>query len=155
MTIFKKDYLLISNKLLETARKNGIERNAVRLIIKQNNTILMLRRAKSDHFPDLYELPGGGLKKDEDIFSAGKRELLEETSLSVKEFLSMPDSFDFNAASDNKKCRGYVLNVLTGKKDIILNPDEHSEYRWVTVEEINSLPMLSNIRKLIKTIFTK
>lgn len=152
-TISEKDYLILSKKLLDTAHKDGIERKAVRLIVKQDNSVLMLKRAKRDRFPDFYELPGGGLNENEDIFSGAKRELYEETGLIIKEFISMPKHFDFNAASDNKKCRGYVFDILPKGKDIVLNPHEHSEYKWITVDEIDNLDMLSNIRIIIKKFF--
>jgi len=153
MIISEKDYLTISNNLLNTADKDGIERKIVRLILKQNNTVLILKRAKNDHFSDLYELPGGGLNKNEDIFSGSRRELYEETGLLIKEFISRPESFDFKAASDNKKCRGYVFNILPEEKDVVLNPLEHSKYKWVAVDELDNLDMLSNIKIIIKKFF--
>ncbi|MDO8659310.1 MAG: NUDIX domain-containing protein [Candidatus Parcubacteria bacterium] len=152
MIISEKNYSVISKELLEKSHKDKIEKNVVRLIIKQNDAILMLKRTKHDHFPDLYEPPGGGLEENEDIFSAGKRELYEETGLSIKEFVSIPEIYDFHSVS-LRKYRGYVLNVLLEKGEIILNPDEHSEYRWVVASEVDSLPMFQNIRMIIKKFF--
>jgi len=151
--ILEKNNLIISKKLLEKAHKDGIEKNVVRLVVKENNAILMLKRAKNERFSDLYELPGGKLNENEDIFSGAKRELCEETGLSIKEFTSKPESYDFGAISDNKKYRGYILNVLCEKKDIILNPTEHCEYKWVIDHEVENLPMLDNIKTLIKKFF--
>ncbi len=105
MTILVKDYLIVSDELLEKSHKDNIEKNVVRIVIKQDDAILMLKRTRDDHFPDLYELPGGGLEENEDIFSAGKRELYEETGLSIKEFTSIPESYDFHNTS-LKKYRG-------------------------------------------------
>jgi 8-oxo-dGTP diphosphatase len=150
--ILEKNYLTISKKLSDIADKDEIKRKIVRLVIKQGNSVLMLKRAKSDHLSGLYELPGGGLNENEDIFSGAKRELYEETGLLIKDFFSKPDSFDFSAVSDNKKCRGYILNILPEKKEIVLNPHEHSEYKWVTINEIDNLDMLSNIRTVTKKI---
>lgn len=152
MTISKENCVVISKELLEKSRKDKIEKNVVRLIIKQENAILMLKRTKNDHFPDLYELPGGKIEKNENIFSAGKRELYEETGLSIKEFISIPKSYDFRNVF-SKKYRGYVLNVLPKKGEIILNPAEHSEYRWVIASELDNLPMFHNIRMIIKKSF--
>lgn len=151
MTISEKDYLNISKKLLNRADQDGIERKIIKLIIRQNG-VLMLKRAKGESFPDLYELPGGGLHKDENIFSGAKRELYEETGLSIQEFISEPEIIDFNTVSSNEKCRGYILNVLPNKTDIILNPAEHSEYRWVLSSEVNNLFMFPEIKILIKKI---
>ncbi|MBI3888379.1 NUDIX hydrolase [Candidatus Nomurabacteria bacterium] len=151
-TILKKDYKIINKKLSDTAEKDGISRKIVRLAMVRGDSLLMLKRAKTDHFPGLYELPGGKLDENEDIFSGGRRELFEETNLSIKEFLSKPEIFDFNAVSDKKRCRGYVFNILPENKDIILNPAEHTEYKWVTLSEIDNLDMLSNTKALAKKI---
>lgn len=153
MIISEKNYISISKKLLEQARKDNVEKNVVRVMIKENNSILMLKRAKKERFSDLYELPGGKLNKEEDIFSGAKRELYEETGLSIKEFMSEPEIYDFGAISDNKKYRGYILNILVEKKDIILNTIEHSEYRWIADHELDDIPMLNNIKTLIKKFF--
>lgn len=141
-----------SKKLLDIAKKDKMEREMVRLAVMRGNAVLMLKRAKTDHFPELYELPGGELNKNEDIFSGSRRELIEETNLSIKEFISKPEIFNFTAASDKKRCRGYVFDVLPEKGDITLNPAEHSEYKWVTLDEIDNLDMLSNIRAVTKKI---
>jgi 8-oxo-dGTP diphosphatase len=150
--ISKKDYLIISKKLLDIAEKDGVEREIVRLAVMQGKAVLMLKRSKTDHFPELYELPGGKLNKDEDIFSGGRRELLEETNLSIKEFVSGPEIFDFNVTSEKKMCRAYVFGVLPENVNITLNPAEHSEYKWVTLGEIDNLDMLSNLRIVTKKI---
>jgi len=152
MTISEKDYLPISEKLLDRAEKDGIERKVVKLVIRKNGAVLVLRRAKGEHFPDLYELPGGGLNENEDIFAGARRELYEETGLSVKEFISQPESIDFNTISDQKKCRGYVFVVLPRENDIVLNPDEHSGHKWVSLAEVDNLAMFPGTKTIINKV---
>ncbi len=150
--ISEKNYLVISKKLLDTARKDGIERKSVKLVIKKKNTVLMLKRAKNDHFPDLYELPGGSLNENEDIFTGAKRELYEETGFLIQDFISQLKNIDFNSISNQKKCRQYTFIVLPIGKDIILNPNEHSEYKWVSSAELENLYIFPKIRIMIKKI---
>ncbi|MFA5791686.1 MAG: NUDIX hydrolase [Candidatus Paceibacterota bacterium] len=150
MAISEKDLLNISQKLLDKARKDGIELNIVKLIVKKNDTVLVLRRASTDSFPNLYELPGGGIDKNEDIFSAGRRELYEETGLSIQKFFSEPQIVDVLTVSSHKKCRVYFLNILSEENEIILNKREHSEYKWVSINEVDNLFMFSEVRALIK-----
>lgn len=152
MTILEKDYLNISQKLLDRARADKIERTAVKLVVKKKGAILMLKRAKGESFPDLYELPGGGLNEDEDIFSAGRREFYEETGLSIREFLSEPEVIDFCTISSNENCRGYILYILPEGEDIVLNSAEHSEYKWVFLSELDSLFMFPEVKELVKKI---
>lgn len=153
MALLEKDLLSISEKFLDQAYKDGIERVAVKLVIKKDDKVLMLKRANTESMPNLYELPGGGIDKDEDIFSAGRRELYEETGLSVQDFLSEPESIDVVTVSSNQKCRVYILNILPKEGEIILAPKEHSEYKWVSANEIDELFMFPEIKTFLKHVF--
>ena len=70
MTIQEKDYSLISKKLLSKADKDGIERKIVKVVVRKGDAILMLKRAETERFSGLYELPGGGggLEENENVF---------------------------------------------------------------------------------------
>jgi len=150
MAIPKENYFILNKELSDMADKDGIERKTVKLVIKKNNSLLLLKRAKSVNFPNLYEFPGGGIEKDEDIFTAGKRELYEETGLSVRDFISQIRSVDFTVGSDNKKCRQYFFFVLSDEKKIVLNPIEHYDYKWVSVGEVDKLFIFPETRSIIK-----
>lgn len=152
MLILEKDYLAISKKLLDIAHNDGIEKISVKLVIKKEDTVLLLKRVKNDHFPDLYELPGGGLNENEDIFSGARRELFEETGLIIKKFISQLEIINFNTNSNQKKCRQYAFIILPIKKDIILNPNEHSEYKWVSSAELENLYIFPKIKTMIRKV---
>ena len=153
MSIHEKDYVVISKQLSEIAKRDGIERTAVKVVLRDGDSILLLKRAKEGRFPDLYELPGGGIKEDEDVFAGAIREVYEETGLVIKEFISQLEDLDFTPASDKKRCRQYIFIVLVEKGDIILNPEEHYEYIWVSRSDIDVLDILPNTRMILQSLF--
>lgn len=55
----------------------------VRAIIKRGDSIIMVEHTK-DEYGKFLLFPGGGVEKNESIFSAVEREVLEETNLIVK-----------------------------------------------------------------------
>lgn len=55
------------------------KRPSVRAIIIKNGLIAMVYSKKYDY----YKFPGGGIEKNEDILTALKREVLEETGLKI------------------------------------------------------------------------
>lgn len=55
----------------------------VRAIIKKGDSIIMVEHTESKYGKFLL-FPGGGIEKNESIFSAAEREVLEETNLIVK-----------------------------------------------------------------------
>ncbi len=80
--------------------KNIISRTAVRAVIFKGNEMLFLKSNRGD-----YKLPGGGVDENEDLISALKREIKEETGyecIEVKEKLGEVierkiDSYDLNS----------------------------------------------------------
>lgn len=152
MALLEKNLLVLSQMLLAKAYQDGIERILVKLVIKNDNKVLILKRTKTESMPNLYELPGGGLDKGEDVFSAGRRELYEETGLFIQDFLSSPEILDVVTRSSNQKCRVCILDILPKEGNIVLSPKEHIEYKWVSVAEIDELFMFPEIKTLLKKI---
>lgn len=75
---------MILNEVLgiQEIRDNNIQittRQAVRAVILKNGKILMVHTKKGD-----YKFPGGGVKKQEELKAALKREVAEETGYIVK-----------------------------------------------------------------------
>ena len=152
MIIPQKEYVVISTELLDAANRDDIKRVAVRLIIQKNKSLLMLKRVPESHFPDIYELPGGGLNEGEDIFSGAQRELHEETGLSIVSFDSVIEIIDFIHVSDESKGRQYIFSVESGNEEIILNPKEHTAYAWVSFTDIDTIDMLPKTKNIVRKV---
>jgi len=93
-----------------------------------------------------WDLPGGCVSFGENHEASLRREIKEETGLSVKKLklIEVTTSYD----KKNKIYTlfiGYSTKILSGK--IILSC-EHTDYKWVTSKEFTSASFLKNLVKL-------
>jgi 8-oxo-dGTP pyrophosphatase MutT (NUDIX family) len=59
-----------------------VKTRGVRVILIKNNKVLLVQH----RYNNLWVFPGGGVDRDEDLYSGGKREVLEETGYKIKDF---------------------------------------------------------------------
>ena len=111
---------------------------------------LMLFRQNTGNFDEMYDLPGGHLEKDEDIFDGMIREAKEEIGIDLKR----EDMEIIHIYHRNKK--GALKFVFKVKKygGIIENaePEICGELKWVKYKEIpeNTVPSIKNELENIK-----
>lgn len=104
--------------------------------------VFLPRRAATKKFlPDVFELPGGHIDFDEEMVSGLMREVLEEFGKEI----TVGDPFAvFTYTNPVKGSHSievvYFAGFTDGVDDIVLSPDDHSEYRWVAENEIDTLP---------------
>lgn len=79
-----------------------------------------------------WEIPGGKIEKDEDYKVAMLRELKEETGLDCKLVKDLP-WFIMDTGEVVSEAHVYLLEANTDK--VILSK-EHSDYAWLTPEEL-------------------
>jgi len=93
----------------------------VRVIIIQNNKVLVVCQRKPNN-QDVYILPGGGIHTNEDIFTAAKREVQEESCLKIKpvKLLYLKELFGPNLHS----FEFYVLGkIISGRLKLGHDPE--------------------------------
>ena len=131
--------------------KRGVSR-VVSVAVVHGDRVLVVQRSPADSFPGYWELPGGAVEKGESFRAAAARELAEETGIpggNLDEFHHvvrpplLPGSVRYALVEE---C-GFRLE-LAARPDVVLSPNEHSEYRWVGVEELTELPMAEPKRNL-------
>ena len=107
----------------------------VKLIIEnRNNEYLFLRRSSLlGQSVALWDIPGGRIKPDEAIGFALAREVCEETGLIVKVAKLIKAQDIFVADKDIHVVRLTYLGELEDGE--IKLSDEHSEYRWMTIDQ--------------------
>lgn len=115
-----------------------------------------------------YLYPGGHVdKKDSSVFSAALREVTEETGLKDLQVLSLssnpliPIDIDTQFIAYNYRLSlpshyhydfRYVL-MIKEKQDIIIDKNEHRDYKWVPFNKIINLKRYHNIKdKLLKAL---
>lgn len=102
---------------------------AVTAYIIQQNKYLLLKRATK---PYIWAPPGGRLFKDEDPNKGIIREIKEETNLEV-EILAPVDVWFGDWRGKPLMSIDYLVKIRVGE---IKLSEEHSEYRWVSIKEL-------------------
>lgn len=103
--------------------------------------VFMPKRAATKKFlPDIFEIPGGHIDFGEDIVAGLKREIEEELNLHI----TVGDPFGVFTYTNAIK-GSHSIEVIHFAKfidpidKIKLNPEDHSEYRWVAEHELDSI----------------
>lgn len=136
------------NVLMAKAKEDGIEKLVVGgVVINNENKCLILSRKADDFMGGIDEIPSGKLEKSEGLFDALTREVKEESNLDVTKIVSYIDYFDYLSGS-GKKSRQYNFVVKVNNYDDI-KLTEHDEFKWQTLDEVNS-----NKRITPKTLLT-
>lgn len=102
------------------------------------NKLFLPRRAKTKKFwPDVYELPGGHVDWGETFEDAVIREVKEEFDMGIK--LGDP-YYLFTYNNDVKGSHSveviYFATFTDPLANIKLEPEDHSEYKWLSEEEL-------------------
>jgi ADP-ribose pyrophosphatase YjhB (NUDIX family) len=103
---------------------------SLKVIIYRNDKVLLLKNDRG------WDLPGGHMKQDESLVDGLKREVFEETGLTIT------DPQDLNVSHDHEEF--YSAQLPTD--DVILS-DEHSEYGFFTVEQIKEMNDVADFYK--------
>ncbi|TSC70238.1 MAG: nucleoside triphosphatase [Parcubacteria group bacterium Gr01-1014_46] len=100
--------------------------------------LFLPKRALTKKFlPGIFELPGGHIEFGEDIVEGLKREVMEEHGMRI----SVGDPFSVFTYTNHIKGSHSVEVVYFAKftdpiENIKLNKEDHSEYKWITENEI-------------------
>lgn len=110
--------------------------------VKNEDKILMVQENKKE-VKNLWDLPGGKLKIDEDVKEAVIREVLEETGFKINvNSILLIQNYVTN--------KGVLLIIyfngfLEDKKQLDYRENEIKNVKWFTIEEMENLPK-ENIR---------
>lgn len=111
------------------------EINVVAAIIEnEHNEILCALRSPEMSIPNMWEFPGGKVEKDEDIFSALKREIQEELDCTI----DISNQF----ISNTHEYETFIIHLKSIKCKIIHGTpktSEHSSLIWLKRENLPSL----------------
>ncbi len=100
----------------------------------KNGKLLVVKRSSGKKLlPNYWEIPGGHVETGETQEEAVKREFLEETGLTVK-VGEMFTTWTWKSNDETYVETDYFLECNDVSK-ITLNPQEHSEYKWMEKNE--------------------
>jgi len=136
---------------LNEAKKKEKDKNAVAVIVNNDNKILLLKRgAKAPWMPNKWSLVGGGVEKGENPQQAVEREIEEETGLEAKKFTK---SFTIERHADSIE-HVFACRYEGEPTDISLDT-ENSNYGWYDVSEMEYLDTVPHLIEYITLVFKK
>ncbi|KAL8895221.1 MAG: hypothetical protein Q9192_003768 [Flavoplaca navasiana] len=132
----------------------------------ENSKILVLKRAPHEDFhPNKFEIPGGKVEdSDSTVLDAVKREVFEEAAMEVTAIVGFTKSFDYEtekttvvegkevSVSQTSLQLNYVCEVAG--YDFKVNPEEHSEGRFVSLSDVEGLEMTEQMRVVVEAGLT-
>jgi 8-oxo-dGTP diphosphatase len=107
--------------------------------VNPGGEFLLLRRSRRESFlPEVWGIPAGQVQPREDPAAACARELKEETGL-------RGEVGPLIGYSTFQSCRGEMalsnvqLNFLvtTGDSGVTIDPAHHSDYRWISLDDLD------------------
>jgi len=133
--------------LLEDAKKDQVQVIAVSTIIKNREQILLIEKGHQEEKDGHYEIPSAILKPGETFQQAIQRAVIEETNLSISNFLGFVGHFDF-ISSANIKHRQFAFAIEVEEPQSI-QLKKHIAYAWLTPQEVVGYPISDELRSLI------
>ncbi len=125
-------------------------RVTVKVVILKNDKFLILKRsARNNGTESLWELPGGGVDADEMANQAVVREVREETAIEIKNAVPI---YVFELFRKEGKIIGITYRANCDSDNVCLS-DEHTEYRWIKVSEIDEFTFIGDLKKELKSYF--
>jgi 8-oxo-dGTP diphosphatase len=111
----------------------------VLVILKYNEKVLLGKR-KNSHGHGEWSFPGGHLEINETIEECGKREVLEETGINIKNNSIVDNEYTNDIFINEKKhyitlYQKYIMDELVIPE--LVEPEKCFEWRWF---DINNLP---------------
>jgi len=135
----------------EKKDKEEPQKNAVAVIVNNDNKFLLLKRSKeSDWMPGKWSLVGGRIEKKENPQKAVEREINEETGLTIEKFIK---SFSLQRRPNSTE-HIFACRYEGDPTDIVLD-EENTNYGWYGVSEMKFLDIVPNLIEYITLSFKK
>lgn len=115
--------------------------------IGSRGRMLVLKRAPAMNYrAGSWDLPGGHLTLGESFENCLLREVKEETALDV----AIDRMLGLHSMVSEPYLQAIYACRLTVFQNVQLRPDEHVEYRWVTLDELTRLELIPYLAAILK-----
>jgi 8-oxo-dGTP pyrophosphatase MutT (NUDIX family) len=154
---------MVCMRSAEAVREEGVSKIEVlvstycyRINRVRGPEILLLKRTpQRSSNPSLWECGGGTVHANESFEAAARRQLQEETGMTASRWKTL-ECFEVEI-SPGEIVPGIAFSCKANPDaQVRIDPREHAEYRWVTIGEIEDLPLVSMQmrRSIVKLLMT-
>ena len=110
------------------------QRTAKIIIFNKNKILILKRSSKAKNNPQIWEIPGGKVDKNENFQQGAIREVREETALDIK---IIGELYHENAFRRER----FIFYATTNQENIILY-HEHKDYDWILPENLETINLV-------------
>lgn len=135
-------------ELIKAATDDGIERLVVAALLVRKNKVLLLRRKPEEFMGGMFELPSGKVEQGETLTGALKREVKEETGLTIQTVQDYLGNFDYQSGS-GKSTRQFNYSVTVSPGKPVLSLMEHDKYLWISPEKKDFVDISKDVSKVL------
>ena len=159
-------FLAESTDVDTSIEKNGRRQSVKVFVVNADHKILYLRIQEGCGGAGKWDLPGGGIEKNESAKDAVVREVSEETSLkldTIKKLNEKKGKLDIPETGVHSDWIFYI--AYTQDNDVHFNPShwekleghpEHNEYKWVDEEwQLDQMDMCEEFKRIGKKLLKK
>ena len=109
-------------------------------VVKEGKVLLGRRSATRSFYPDIWDVFGGHIERDESREEALRRELREELGIVTTEWMFLMTADDPNPAENGAGLYHlYLVSAFDGDPQN-LQPEEHASVEWFEFEEAKKMP---------------
>lgn len=115
------------------------QKSATVAILHNNNVLLLKRGDSAPWMPGRFCLPGGRLETNESLEDCALREVYEETNIVLVRDSLVP----FEIKYKNNRTKIVFASIVSS--DIVNLNWEHSDYKWVSFDNINNYKLVPRL----------
>ncbi len=120
------------------------QRRSVAGIARRNGAVFIARRLPGGAMGEKWEFPGGKVEPGESDQEALRREYLEEFGIPVS-VGALAAHAEFEHKAQGHSLYAYIIRMADDHYTL----SEHTEWRWVSLEEIEAMDFADSDRKLL------
>lgn len=119
--------------------------NVAYILIRNNNSLLLVKRSEKSKFSNMWELPGGKIEENESPEETIIRECYEETKIKLNK-----ENIKLVKVTKLKDINVFIFSTrLSEKKEVILS-DEHSDFAWVDINKLKTFDLTKICYEIVK-----
>lgn len=132
-------------QLTAEAARDEVQQLVVGAVVQHDGKVLLLQRPENDFMGGIFELPSGKVE-DEGLDEALRREVEEETGLTVSSIRDYLGYFDYRSGSGKKSRQfNFAVNVAAPEP---VELTEHDAYLWASLT--NDPPVTDAVKGILE-----